>query len=75
VQLGPLANGLLIGENFAAAQAPSIPGSRRLAASRLALRVRSAHRIAIGKLRRCNAVGHVPKGAPWRAASLIGVSS
>jgi len=27
VQLGPLANGLLIGENFAAAQAPSIPGS------------------------------------------------
>ena len=27
VQLGSLANGLLIGENFAAAQAPSIPGS------------------------------------------------
>src|SRR5436189_993573 len=27
VQLGPLANGLLIGENFAAAQAPSIPGA------------------------------------------------
>jgi branched-chain amino acid transport system substrate-binding protein len=27
VQLGPLTNGLLVGENFAAAQAPSIPGS------------------------------------------------
>ena len=27
VQLGPLANGLIVGENFAAASAPSIPGS------------------------------------------------
>jgi branched-chain amino acid transport system substrate-binding protein len=27
VQLGPLTNGLLVGENFAAAQAPTIPGS------------------------------------------------
>jgi len=27
VQLGPLANGLLIGENFTAAQAPIIPGA------------------------------------------------
>jgi branched-chain amino acid transport system substrate-binding protein len=27
VQLGPIANGLIIGENFAAAQAPKIPGS------------------------------------------------
>src|ERR1700757_2684424 len=27
VQLGPIANGLIVGENFAAAQAPSIPGS------------------------------------------------
>ena len=30
VQLGPVANGLIIGENFAAAPAPSIPGLRRL---------------------------------------------
>ena len=27
VQLGPITNGLIIGENFAAAQAPSLPGS------------------------------------------------
>jgi branched-chain amino acid transport system substrate-binding protein len=27
VQLGPIANGLIVGENFAAAAAPSIPGS------------------------------------------------
>src|SRR5215813_3377443 len=27
VQLGPIANGLIIGENFAAAMAPSLPGS------------------------------------------------
>src|SRR3954468_11561379 len=27
VQLGPIANGLIVGENFAAAQAPQIPGS------------------------------------------------
>jgi branched-chain amino acid transport system substrate-binding protein len=27
VQLGPIANGLIVGENFAAASAPSIPGS------------------------------------------------
>jgi branched-chain amino acid transport system substrate-binding protein len=27
VQLGPIANGLIVGENFAAAQAPSIPGA------------------------------------------------
>jgi branched-chain amino acid transport system substrate-binding protein len=27
VQLGPIANGLIVGENFAAAQVPGIPGS------------------------------------------------
>jgi branched-chain amino acid transport system substrate-binding protein len=27
VQLGPIANGLIVGENFAAAQVPSIPGT------------------------------------------------